>query len=143
MKHYIVFNRPLILQNFKQTTNLEKFSSSKQCCGAKTICFVSCSSSGAGSGLDYCFVTTCQHCFHSKSGFFMFFMKEYWLNSLAISYSLWFFIFIYRHYFCWPGARAKTLICRLRLQLQLQLQLRPKVSATCGSGSTTLAVSAA
>jgi hypothetical protein len=32
----------------------------------------------------------------------MFFMKEYRLNSLTRSYSIWIFIFIY--YFSWPGA---------------------------------------
>ncbi len=41
-----------------------------------------------------------------------------------IQYEFWFFIY----YFSWPGAGAKTSIYRLR----------PKVSAPCGSGSTTL-----
>ncbi len=39
-----------------------------------------------------------------KSGFFMFFMKEYQPNSHAGSYKIWIFIFIY--YLSWPGARA-------------------------------------
>ncbi len=41
-----------------------------------------------------------------KSGFFMFFKKDYQPNSHAGFYSKWILIFIY--YLSWPGARAGT-----------------------------------
>jgi hypothetical protein len=90
-----------------------------QCCGAETICFRSGFQkvSAPTIALELPVITD----FILKSTVFMFFMKEYWSNSQARSYSKWIFIFIY--YFSWPG--AETSIFRLRLQPKFWLLATP------------------
>jgi hypothetical protein len=60
---------------------------------------------GFAAGSDFSFVSTCLHSFKVKSRFFMFFRNEYQLNSLALSYSTWIMIFIYRYYFSLTRSR--------------------------------------
>ncbi len=78
------------------------------------------------------FVVPAFKAFKWKSRFFFIFRKEYQLNSLYWSYSVW--IMIEYTTLVLPGAGAETSVYRL------QLHLRPKVPAPCGSssGSTTL-----
>jgi hypothetical protein len=109
-----------------------------QCCGAETFCFRSGSDFQKVSvpepaptptlALYLPFITD----FIWKSGFFMFFMKEYQPNSHAGFYSIWILIFFTTQADPEPGAGAETSTFRLRLQ--------PKVPAPCGSGSTTLLI---
>ncbi len=78
-------------------------------------------SKSSGSGSDNCFVTTFYHRFHRKSGFFMFFIIL--IHTLdPIQYEFLFLLLKLTR------SRGRNLIFRLR----------PKVSASCGSGSTTL-----
>ncbi len=101
--------------------------SSNQCCGAETFCFHSGSEFQKVSApapapalapepapslaLYLPFITD----FILKSGFFMFFIKEYQPNSHAGFYTIWILIFIY--YSSWPGAETST------------FRLQPKVPA--------------
>jgi hypothetical protein len=75
--------------------------------------------------------TTYSHSFYIlKGGFVMFFRKEYWLNSLAWSYSMWIMIFI-----CYFSlTQSQNFI------YWLQLRLWPKVSVPCDSSSTMLSI---
>jgi hypothetical protein len=103
---------------------------SAQCCVAETFCFrfgsdfQKVSAPAPTLALYLPFITD----FILKSGFFMFFMKEYRYqpNLHAGFYTIWILIFFTNQ--ADPEPKLPTL--RLRLQ--------PKVPAPCGSGSTTL-----
>ncbi len=102
-----------------------------ECCGAETICFGSDSDlqkvSGARSGSDFSFVSTCLHSFLIKKLFVTIFRKEYQLNSLVLILFYMNYDLIYNGTWVWPGARRRS-----RNFIYL---LRPKVLAPCGSRS--------